>query len=148
VQSNDPATMVIGLAIGLAVILLVLTLVLFIGAVILRVAANWAVNQEIPLGSAMVTTLLNGVANFLMGIPVAVLLGASNAGKEGELAARILMMPLSFIVLAALISGRHNMSFGKGAWVAFFMYLISILIGIAVAVIVIAVLFGVSAAMR
>lgn len=44
------------------------------------------------------------------------------------------MLPVVFLILAGIISSRHNLPFAKGAKITGFMYLIGLLIGIVVIV--------------
>ena len=106
---------------------------------ILRAAAKWAEKMEIPFWSAVGTVLVYSLANLAIGSVVALLAGVMGAGPKHAML-QGLAAPVGFLLQSAVISGRHNVAFGKGIKISIFMWLVTLLIGIAVAVVTIGVI--------
>ncbi len=157
-QQPDPARlagMLVGMACGLGVALVIGTL---IGAVVLR-AACWLYNsfaggaksrEAVPqpafgkaMGIAFVAMLVNLGTSFVVGLIVGG--GAAALGRDmssAQTTAQLVAVPVSFFVLAGMISGMLPTSFGRAALVA----LLYLAIAIIITVVILIVLFGVIAA--
>jgi hypothetical protein len=110
-----------------------------VGAVILRAAAKWAEKMEIPFWSAVGTVLVYTLADLAIGMVVALLAGVMG-DKPKHSMVHGLVGPVAFLLQSAVISGRHNVTFGKGIKISIFMWLVTLLIGLAVAIITVGVI--------
>ncbi len=118
---------------------LVLFGVVLVGAVILRAAAKWAERLDLAFWPSVVTVVAYTAANVALGLVVAALAGMIGPGpKHGMLQG--LATPVGFLLQSAVISGRHHVSFLKGIKISFFMWLVTVLLGIAIAVVTIGVI--------
>jgi hypothetical protein len=142
------------LSAGEAVMALLLALFVFlplclaIGAVILRIAARWVAQLDIPFGSAMLTVFLTYLANLPLSFLIGFIVGTAMAGadeKVVELAANLVALPLGVLLQGLIIGHRHKIGFGKGVLVVLGMIAIAIalaiLFGLVVFVIALAVGF-------
>jgi len=132
---------IIGVLIVLAVILAVATLV---GAIILRAAVSLyntmagganstAAVPEPPMGKAMgitfVTTLVNGVAGFIVGLVIGGAAAATGARGSGvEVTAQLVSLPISVLVMAGMLAAMLPTTFGRAILVTLCHFLISIVI--------------------
>jgi hypothetical protein len=118
--------------------LLFLSIGVLLGAVILRAAAKWAEKMDLPFWSSVGTVFIYSLASCAIGSVVALLVGEMGDGPRQRMLEG-LVAPAGFLVQSAVISGRHKLSFGKGIKISIFMWLVTLLIGIAVAVVTIGV---------
>jgi hypothetical protein len=108
-----------------------------IGAIILRAAVKWVKKLDIPFGSAYVTMLIAGFINYFLGFVVGAVVGMAAHGNESALIVMQLgLLPLGFLIQAAIISARHAMSFGSAVLVELAMMLITLIIGVIIGVFV------------
>jgi hypothetical protein len=116
--------------------LVILSLGVLVGAVILRAAAKWAEKLDLPFWSSAETVLIYTLGGCALGFGVALLAGVMGEGPKHRMLEG-LVAPAGFLLQSAVISGRHKLSFGKGIKISIFMWLVSLLIGIGVAVVTI-----------
>jgi hypothetical protein len=143
-----------GAALGLFLCFLVfgVLLGLLIGAVILRaacalynaMAGGKGSPYRVPepgLGQAMgivfVTALINFVVSFVLGLAVGAGAEATGTGAQGPaLLFQLISLPVSLLVMAAMLAAMLPTTFGRGILVALCNLLVSILVVAAVAIIV------------
>jgi hypothetical protein len=106
-----------------------------LGAMILRAAAKWAEKIDLPFWSAAGTVLLSTLASYAIAFVLGLIFGTAAENSDHRVA-HGLVAPLGFFAQSAIISGRHQLSFGKGIKISIFMWLVCVLIGIAVALVV------------
>jgi hypothetical protein len=108
-----------------------------IGAIILRAAAQWVKKIDIPFGSAFGTVLIAGVINYGIGFVFGLLIGAVAPGNQIAMALlQLVLFPIGFLIQAAVISGRHSVSFGSALLIELVMWLIALAIGVVIGVVV------------
>jgi len=105
-----------------------------ISAVILRAAAKWVEDLEIPYGEAYVTMLLSGVVNLIMGALVGFAVGFGTGSINAVQAAALLLVPVGFLIQSGFISSRHEVSFGSGFLISLLMIGIGLAIGLIIAI--------------
>jgi len=110
-----------------------------VGAVILRAAAKWAEKLDLPFWSSVATVLIYSLGGCAIGFVAALLAGVMGDGPKHQMLEG-LVAPAGFLLQSAVISGRHKLSFGKGIKISIFMWLVTLLTGIAVAVVTIGLL--------
>ncbi len=123
---------------GLGTLLLLAIAVLF-GTVILRAAAKWAEKLDLPFWPSAKTVLLYTLGGSALGAVVALLAGLAGDGAKHRLIEG-LMAPAAFLLQSAVISSRHQLSFGKGIKISIFMWLVCFLVGVAVAIVTIGIM--------
>src|SRR5690606_24530301 len=97
----------IGLALG----------VLFAG-VILRIAARWVLKEEIALGDACVTQIINTVVQAVLGFLVGFVVGSVTRSQDAVNIASILMLPVGFLIQSGIIATYLKVAFGKACLIS------------------------------
>jgi hypothetical protein len=91
---------------------------------------------------SFVTILINGMIGFVVGLAIG--LGGAAAGAQGAVPVIISMVvsiPISFLVFAGMLTAMLPTSFGRAAIVTLLYFVISLLVGLAIAAVVFAVIF-------
>jgi hypothetical protein len=89
------------------------------------------------MGIVLVTALINIAASFVLGLAVGGGAAATGTGVEGPaLLLQLVSLPLSLLVMAAMLTAMLPTTFGRGILVALCNLLITILVVVAVGVIV------------
>lgn len=128
-SEHNPGT--IAACIGLTLAGLFLSVLL--GAVVLRATAKRTENLDLPFWPTMGTVMVYSLANFGLGLIVAMLVGlAESAAKQTLL--KGIAVPVGLLFQSAIISGRHHVTLAKGIKISVFMWLVIVVIGFAVAV--------------
>jgi|HubBroStandDraft_6_1064221.scaffolds.fasta_scaffold399626_2 hypothetical protein len=112
-----------------------------VGAILLRAGAEFAENLQIKFGDAFLTVFLASLANGAVAVLIGVAYGAASPPAEFRRVAFICCYPLSFLIQSVIISARHNLSFWKGLRISFYIALIWVVLLIAVAIVVIPILY-------
>ena len=88
----------------------------------------------------MFIVFLAGVVNFIVSIPINIIMGAGIAGLGGgqdpmlALLSQLIQVPIGFLVLAGLVTAMLPTSFGRACLAVLFYYLICIVIGVVIAI--------------
>jgi hypothetical protein len=112
-----------------------------IGAILLRAAAEFSEKLQIEFGDAFLTVFLGTLANSGIALVIRVALESMAPPPEFRLVALICFYPLAFVIQSVVISRRHNVSLWKGLRISFYIALIWVVIFVAVAIVVIPLLF-------
>jgi CBS domain containing-hemolysin-like protein len=126
---HDPRTIVA--CIGLTLAGLLLSLVL--GAVALRAAAKRTADLNLPFWPSMGTVMVYSLADFGLALIVAMLVGMAESGPKQTLL-QAAAIPTGLLFQSAIISGRHQVSLGKGLKISILMWLVILTIALVVAV--------------
>ncbi len=160
-QQPDPARLAQVLAGLLCVLGVALVIGTLIGAVVLRTAC-WLYNlfvggaksrDAVPMpdfgkamGIAFVAALVNMGTSFVVGLVVGG--GMAAMGKDlgaAQSVAQLVAVPVSFLVLAGMISGMLPTSFGRAALVALLYLAIAIIITVVILVMMVIVFAAIGA---
>jgi hypothetical protein len=124
-----------------------------IGAIILRAAVSMynrfaGPTSQVPepdLGRAMLIVFVTFLVNLLAGFAVGVVFGLGAAGhpdQNTKIIANFASLPVSFLVMAGMLSSMLPTTFGRAALVTICQYVISLLIGLVIAAVAIAVMYS------
>jgi hypothetical protein len=117
--------------IGLTLVGLFLSVLL--GTVALRAAAKRTANLDLPFWPSMGTVMVYSLADFGLGLIVAMLVGIAESGPKQALL-KGAAVPVGLLFQSAIISGRHRVTLGKSVKISILMWLVILVIGFAVAV--------------
>ncbi len=108
-----------------------------IGAIFLRAAAKWVAKLEVPFGAAYCTVFLSTLANGILGFVLGIAVGTATQSKEAVNVLQVFMVPVGFVITAAIISRRIKVTFGRACLINLVMLALGIVIigGVAVAII-------------
>ena len=95
-----------------------------IGAVLLRAAASWVLGEDVPYGDAFLTMLVAGIINGAVGFTAGFVYGAATGTAEGVQIVSLILVPVSFLIQAGVISSKLETDFGAACAVTFTMYVI------------------------
>lgn len=125
---------IVSVVIGFVVVILFYSL---FGAVLLRAAVHIAGDASVGFGNAFMTNVLSWflTAGVAVGLAVA-LTGAGITGPQHFKAIVLLLIPVSFLSQAGVISNRLSLSFGKSCFVTFLMGAIGVGLGICIQLVV------------
>jgi hypothetical protein len=126
---HDPRTIVA--CIGLTLAGLLLSLVL--GAVALRAAAKRTAGLNLPFWPSMGTVMAYSLADFGLALIVAMLVGVLEGGLKQTLL-QAAAVPTGLLFQSAIISGRHQVSLGKGLKISILMWLVILTVALVMAV--------------
>lgn len=99
-----------------------------LSAIVLRAAAKWAENRELPFGAAYGTMFQAYLVALAMSLPTGFILGASGTSEVVILATQVPLSLVGFLVQSAMISSRHDLPFIKGVKISGFMLLIGLFV--------------------
>jgi hypothetical protein len=125
---HNPGTIVA--CIGLTLVGLFLSVLL--GTVALRAAAKRTANLDLPFWPSMGTVMVYSLADFGLGLIVAMLVGLAESGPKQALL-KGAAVPVGLFFQSAIISGRHRLTLGKGIKISILMWLVILVIGTVVA---------------
>jgi hypothetical protein len=128
-MEHNPGTIIA--CIGLTLVGLFLSVLL--GTVALRAAAKRTANVDLPFWPSMGTVMVYLMADFGLGLIVAMLVGAAESGAKQALL-KGAAVPLGLFFQSAIISGRHHVTLRKGIRISMLMWVVILVIGVAVAV--------------
>lgn len=90
-----------------------------VSAVVLRAAAKWVQNLDVPYGQAYITVLLPGLITVILcPILLAALHSATQLMEAANPAALLLMVPVGFLILSGFISLLLEIPFSRACLVA------------------------------
>jgi hypothetical protein len=139
----------IGAIIGMAIFAL-------IGAIILRAAIslyNRMTSNSVPepsFGSAYLIVFAAGIVNAIVQFAMGFMLGMTGAAggddtTTGNVIVQLIGIPVSLVVMAAMISSMLPTTFGRAFLITLLYLLIGIAIGIIIALIFVAIMFATGA---
>lgn len=103
-----------------------------LAAVLLRTAAKWVQQLDVPYGQAYGTVLLPGLINTLLGLIVGYMVSSATGSMGTINIAALLMLPVGFLIVAGFIGARLAIPLGRACLIA----LVMAAIGLAIAAIV------------
>lgn len=103
-----------------------------IGAVILRAAFKWVQKSDIPYGKAYSTMFFGGLAEAVVGLVVGLLVVASVPPEIAGVVAGLILIPISFLILAGFTRMIFGIPFQRACLVTLAAYAISLAIALCI----------------
>lgn len=128
-DEHNPGTIVASIGLTLAGLFLSFLL----GALVLRAIAKRTENLDLPFWPSMGTVMVYSLANFGLGLIVAMLVGLADGAAKQTLLKGV-AVPVGLLFQSAIISGRHHVTLAKGIKISILMWLVILVIALAVAV--------------
>jgi hypothetical protein len=118
---------------------LILALIgVLIGAIFLRAAAKWVAKIEVPFGTAYVTVFLSTLVSCIpLGFVLGIAVVTATQSKEAVNVLQVFMVPVGFVITAAIISRRIKVTFGRACLINLVMLALGIVIFGGVSVVII-----------
>jgi ABC-type glycerol-3-phosphate transport system permease component len=116
----------VGAVIVIVVFLAVMLVIASLSAALLKVGARIIDGETLAFSSALWTIIIAMLANLVIG-------GLVSAALGSDLIGAVISIGVSLCIYAAVISKRHDISFGKSVLISLFITVVSAVIAVAVA---------------
>ena len=119
---------------GLIMIIMVImfSVVAIFQAIVLRWAARKAQGLELSFGAAYLTVFVNFIAGILLLLPLTVAMTMMQATQSVRSGVNLLLIPLGYVLQAAIIRARHGITFHQALKIVVYMFLLGMAIAVAI----------------